>query len=225
MSSYETVPKLSALIQRHTQTADEAKALKWAEEIYESFDISRVLEELDRRDRTGHKDIASLTEAVKHLDMAVAKLHEIGWHGGKAIQKLAIDYRAGKGPIAFGVGILEAPRVWSEQVEELSKALKETIGSVDPDALSVNTAFGDGPEFTRNTKKKNKIASRKVAEVCAQTRREISGKEPTVITDPQSGIAYGPFLDFVRDTFSLLGIDDSAEAAARAVRKKPSPRG
>lgn len=57
-----------------------------------------------------------------------------------------------------------------------------------------------------------------IASILAFHYRELTGKEPTIITHASSaeeGKAYGPFLDLVKAVFSALGIEASAEAMAR----------
>jgi len=218
MSSYETVPKIAEAIRRCLKTDDEIQINAWASAIYDEFDLCRVLEDMERSDRTSERDIVSLSDAIKHLDKAVNSLKEIGWHGGKALQPSATRIRKQSTRFGFGVGVIEAPRVFANHLASMKSILEMAILEIPEDAMSVNSAFGEGPEFGRRTTKRPKIAAKQVALTCANAYQQLAGSRPTVSTDLKNR-AYGPFLDFVQEIFSILGELGSAETWARAAVK------
>lgn len=215
MSSYETVPKIAEVIRRCLNTDDEIQINAWAWEIYDDFATGTGLEDIDRSDRTSKKDIVSLSDAIKHLDKAVNSLKEIGWHGGKALQPSATRIRKQSTPFGYDVGFIEAPSVFANHLASMKSILETAMQEIPEDALSVNSAFGDGPGFGRRTTKQPKTAASQVARTCANAYEQLTGRRQTVITDLKAR-AYGPFLDFVEEIFRILGGLGSAETWARA---------
>lgn len=56
-----------------------------------------------------------------------------------------------------------------------------------------------------------------IATLALGAYRDLTGKIPTLPTDPQTGLRYGPFLNLVTDLFSILKVTANPEAAARKV--------
>ena len=58
----------------------------------------------------------------------------------------------------------------------------------------------------------------RIASAAASVFERLTGKPSTL--RHSEGVAYGPFLDFLKDVFKACGITASAEAQAKAVRRK-----
>ena len=95
------------------------------------------------------------------------------------------------------------------------------------------------PDFTKENGASFRLASRPVPDgkgrprafeaefvalVCRIEYERITGKAATVSTDPKTGRPYGAYYDLVRAVLTALGIPDSAETAARAVRDPATVR-
>ena len=100
-------------------------------------------------------------------------------------------------------------------IKELASGVEEAITQIDPNGASVNTAFGDGPEFEKFGTKVAKSGARFLAQECFRAFTALSEDRPAVRTDLQYAEAYGPFHEFVTNIFEALEIDASAEAFAR----------
>jgi hypothetical protein len=59
---------------------------------------------------------------------------------------------------------------------------------------------------------------REIARAVARHYEQLTGKRPTVGT--KDGVAYGPFLNIMREVFAILGVDASAEVQARAIARE-----
>lgn len=219
MDSYDAVPTIAEVIKNHFGRADVEKRNEWATRIYQDFSLSRGLEDIERSDRASERDIASLANALKHLNKAITCLEEVGWHGGKALQQPAIELNKQTRAFVYGVGVIEAPSVIAEQIASLATVIEEAKERIPTDAPSVNSAFGEGPGYERKTTKANKTAAKLVARTCADAFRDLSGVRPTVRTKVDDHTAYGPFLNFLKEIFDILALKASAETWAREATK------
>jgi hypothetical protein len=68
-----------------------------------------------------------------------------------------------------------------------------------------------------------KLRAPAVTQVVAEVLERLTGKPPTVLVDPRTNAAYGPFLDFLMAVFEVCGVDASPEAQARAYLKELRP--
>ena len=174
---------------------DEAKRLGLT--IYDAWKTAVSLQSIEGSNRTGAADIKSLQLAAKHLRNCVSNLTPVGWHGGEQLIPLASRLVEREQPRTPIVSINEAATVVANFLEYL--------GEKRPEGRPTKIIAG----FT--------------ARECALVFGEVSGKRPTVSTDPNSygNQAYGPFLDFVTKVFSELKIDASPETWARDVTSAP----
>jgi hypothetical protein len=70
-----------------------------------------------------------------------------------------------------------------------------------------------------------KVGPNVLTEFLASCYKSLTGKAPTVVTDWDTGKAYGPFLQLVSDVFMALEVKANPEDAARkVVRKKEKKR-
>jgi hypothetical protein len=61
-----------------------------------------------------------------------------------------------------------------------------------------------------------KVQARRIANTTAEHYYRLTGNNPTVIVNPDTNKAYGPFLDLLKEIFDVLGITASAESQAAA---------
>ena len=153
----------------------------------------------------------SLSKAIRQLRLAVRSLEEIGWHGGKALHASASHSHRKMTRFRLGVGFLVAPIVFSEQLAATADILETAKNNIPQNALSVNSAFGEGRGFERSKTKGKMYAAKKVAETCATAFQDLSGNRPTVTTDVNYNNPRGLFYNFVREIFRLLELKASPE--------------
>lgn len=219
MSWYQHFPIIETQLKKHFPLPSEKERTVWCDEIYDSWSTSLSLEVIERSDRPSAKDIESLEKVEKLLRDAALELKELGWHGCKQLEPaatvLANKFRDQNWP--FQSRILESKEIFSEHLKDLHKSVQGAKNCISPEAESVNTTFGEGPEFGRRKGKKTKTAAKFTADTCLNAFEALLNERATVRT--ADGVAYGPFLDFVTDIFEALDIDASPETWARAAVK------
>lgn len=191
-----------------------------------------ALEELEKSDRPPQKDVDDLKKASALINKAAEKLSSIGYHGNKEMKRILetsfADAEAGIGTFFYETSGPREKRLLIGHLCSISSALQGAADEVNLQGMSLNTAFGEGPEYESfgSLTKPRKIAAERLARSLAATWLENSGRPPTVSTDPYSNRseAYGPFLDLVSDAFDALKIDASAERFAREACKDFSSR-
>ena len=62
-----------------------------------------------------------------------------------------------------------------------------------------------------------------IATVAARVFEQLTGMPATVSFNPKTSTSYGPFLDYLKAVFEACGIAASAEAHAKAARRKRRP--
>lgn len=196
---------------------DEAKRLSLT--IYDAWRTAANLQSIEGPNRTGAADIKSLQLAAKHLRRCVSKLKPVGWHGSEHLIPLAARLVEREQPGTPNVPITEAATVVANILEEISAELDAASRQVTPDARPIFLYLGEKRPGGRPTETIAEFTARE----CASVFEEVSGRKPTVSTDPNSygNQAYGPFLDFVTKVFSELGIEASPETWARDVTSLP----
>ena len=196
---------------------DEAKRLSLT--IYDAWRTAANLQSIEGPNRTGAADIKSLQLAAKHLRRCVSKLKPVGWHGSEHLIPLAARLVEREQPGTPNVPITEAATVVANFLEEISAELDAASRQVTPDARPIFSYLGEKRPGGRPTETIAEFTKRE----CASIFEEVSGRKPTVSTDPNSygNQAYGPFLDFVTKVFSELGIEASPETWARDVTSLP----
>lgn len=196
---------------------DEAKRLGLT--IYDAWKTAVGLQSIERSNRTGAADIKSLQVAAWHLRRCVSSLKPVGWHGGEQLIPLASRLLRPEHPGRPVIPITEAATDVANILEEISAELDAASEQVTPDAPPIFEYLDKGRPKGRPTE----TIADFTAQECASVFKEVSGKRPTVSTDPNSygNQAYGPFLDFVTEVFSELGIEASPETWARDVTSSP----
>lgn len=164
----------------------------------------------------------SLEKISKYLSKASEELKLVGWHGCKALQEPACELanKLHDQHWLVSVEVLGSRNVLSKHIEGIARQIDASGKRIVQDAPSVNTAFGEGPEFGRRTGKPTKTAALFSAAECAKAYHALSDAKPTVRT--KDGTAYGPFLEFVTDIFLALDIEASPETWARIAAKENS---
>lgn len=218
---------LAPILVKHFPCLSESEAANKARVLSGDLSTAIALQTIERSDRDPKKDIDSLEKAVKALGKAQRHIDELGWHGSKALP--AVLRASLPDPSEFGLvypeSNLQAQGALSNLIGALYEALTTEISGIDPGALSVNSAFGEGAEFEKvKQTKPTETAAALFAGECATVFYELTGKRPTVRTEPLSGEAYGPFLDFVRAAFNACEITASPETWARRAHKDFSPQ-
>jgi hypothetical protein len=92
--------------------------------------------------------------------------------------------------------------------------------SVRPGCLTGAKAQDGSPENLRGRPRKRRAD--KITAAAARGFWWLTGRHPTLGTNSE-GVAYGPFLDFLKAMFEACRITASAEARAKAVRRKLRP--
>ncbi|CUH45417.1 hypothetical protein [Ruegeria atlantica] len=191
------------------------------------YSTASVVQDMDRSDRDPKKDIEDIEKAANSLAAAAKQLERVGWHGRKRFpQVLKCFFPDHDAEFAVPKSDKQAKKDLVESLNVMSDILNSAAASINPNAFSVYTAFGDGPEFeTINKRKRTEIVAIHVARECASVFHTITGSAPTVITaSHERGYpAYGPFLAFVADVFSATHIMASPETWARNAVKDFSP--
>jgi hypothetical protein len=120
---------------------------------------------------------------------------------------------------ASAVGAKDA---FGGELQKLIDRLREAKDLVDPGAPSIESIFN--PDLTERPKKTKpkETTAKHVALKCWDAFTDLAGKNAAVATTTD-GVAYGPFLEFVKHTFIALDLGASAENWAKAaVRTRKS---
>lgn len=218
---------LAPVMVKHFPSLNDNEAEAKARELSGNLGTALALQTIERSDRPAKKDIDSLEKALKAFEKAKRHIDELGWHGTKILP--AALRTSLPDPVEFGLiypeSNFQAQEALSNLITSLCEGIRSEIPKINPDAKSVNAAFGDGPEFEEvKQTKPAETAAMLFSGECAGVFYEVTGERPTVRTDPLSGEAYGPFLDFVKAAFNACEITASPETWARRAHKDFSPK-
>lgn len=216
----DAIPALKAGLEQHFPAAAAEEIEKWAIELFEQSSAANAVERVVRADVRPIADIDLLKGAVKNLRSAAAKLADVGWHGGKSLTEFSRETRRriDELPALPLIGALDAGADLAEFLTAFADRLEAIGEEVIPNAPSVMSAVDEGAKRNLGPGAKTKMTAHETALVAHDAFVALAGKVPTVAT--KSGIAYGPFLDWVSTVFECLAIDASAETWARAVCKE-----
>lgn len=224
MTWFAFYPEIKNLLNSHFPSSSDEEQEYWISEIYNSWTAVKALETIERSDRPATNDIQSLAKIENLLRKAVAEFELVGWHGCKALQDGATDLLNTHDDPHWPIQsqLLGSETVFSNRLEELAAKVALAKSQIPEDAQSINSAFGEGLGFKRTNSKPTKTTAEHVAIECAYAFEALTDQKAAVRTSSSDGRAYGPFLDFVNDTFRTLDISASAETWARNARKKPN---
>lgn len=217
-------PDLIAVLKKHFSPVSDAEAKNISDGLIGTFEAASALQEIESSDRDPKKDIKSLEKAVRALATAQMCIEQLGWYGQATLPVVLRE--TVPNPVDFGLiypnSGAQAQEALAGLLASFGRNLKGAVLQIAPDAPSVNTAFGEGPDFEirRNTKTV-KTAAAFLARECGTAFFRLTGEHPTVSTDYSStgNPAYGPFLDFVSDVFTECNVNASAETFARKAGK------
>ena len=108
------------------------------------------------------------------------------------------------------------PHNQSTDIYDLTQLCRKLANAVELANVSILPLQGD-------TGRPEKPIANLLGKKLARDFEVLTGKQPTVPFNNEKSKSYGPFLDFVTAIFSAIGIDASAETAARgAIKKHPA---
>lgn len=189
--------------------------------------MGRAIESLNAMDRPPEKDKEQLEKAVTAIGEAFFAIKGLGYHGAKHLS----DVIPAVFPDPFAQGYVwtgsaeHSKEFLADHFAKLKKGLEIASNNVDLNGASYNTAFGEGPDFEKfsGVGKQKAATARAFALALAKVYHDKTGRRPTVSTraipNKKGHEAYGPFLDFVRDAFKAVGVEESPETWARAAHK------
>jgi hypothetical protein len=221
MGSYEVIPKLEWLIANTFPHAEEAQVAEWAERIYEDYTIGTALEGIQRDDKSSSHDIEAFFRAINQVRRAGNSVRSVGWHGRKA---LGDTFSQTKLPIFLAIKDMPVSATpLEDMLDSIVDFLQACVKNIAEDAPSINSAFGDGPGFDRRMTKHAAYCAKLVSVRTAETFQYLAGEAPTLRTEYGSGVAYGPFYEFLSDIFKVLGISASVVHWARHALSMKEP--
>jgi hypothetical protein len=218
---------LVAAIKGISNSISDDDAQNHAEALDRCYSLASSLQSVERMDREPQKDIDDIKRAARSMAAAANQLERVGWHGSKTFsQVLKCFFPNTDAEFVAPTANSLAQKELVESLIVMSDILNSAASSINPDALSVNSAFGDGPEFETVYKgKPTESAAMLFAADCAKVFHAISGSMPVVNTNPheRGNPAYGPFLDFVTLAFDAVGANASPQVWAKKAGKEFSP--
>lgn len=206
----------------HPNASDQAISAV-ATDLVENWSIAMALEKIERSDREPTKDIASLIGAANNLRLAAEKLSEVGWHGQKHLGE--IIEQAFKDPFAHSIAFHQFGDVARDNLVQLLRSmqteLRNASSKVDPEGVSVETAFSDDTEAAVfNKDKHKKTAAVSFARDCKEVFENFQGVrlvKQNVKFSYQGDGTRKAFVAFLKDAFSAVGVQANASEAASKV--------
>lgn len=215
---------LVAAIKRLSNSISDDDALAHAEALERCYSLASSLQSVERMDREPQKDIDDIRKAARSLASAAKQLERVGWHGSKTFpQVLKCFFPNTDAEFIAPTANSLAQKELVESLNVMSDILNSAAVSVNPDALSVKSAFGAGQWFeTVNKNKPTETAAMLFAADCAKVFHAVTGSMPVVNTNPHElgNPAYCPFLDFVTLAFSAVGTKASPQVWAKKAGKE-----
>lgn len=215
----EAIPKLRATLQKNFPDASRERINRLADEIHGSASAASALQWMERNDSRPEDDVEQLRKAAQRIKRAAEHIQSVGWHGGEAISgfaRLAHHMQSQQdGQPAFNVQ--HSIEISARFLHYLSDEIQCAANGIDLNAPTVMSVLEDDTSAGRSRGRPNLTEAHLTAKEAASAFEELAGKPPTVITNRETGVTEGPFIEFLSDVFLNLGTDASPEYLARKI--------
>ncbi|WP_319823848.1 hypothetical protein [Thalassovita sp.] len=202
--------KLCDLLARHFPTVLKEDRAAIADDLGMSFDIAQALQEVERSQTSTKSDITAMKKALKGLEDAEAEIQSLGSFGSAFLIETAHQLNAFENDAFAGWQHTghDSKEIITNKIREVRCGLSRSVREAEEETPPVYKSRKGAPRKTTAL-----IFTRALYDVF----EDLSGTKPTIVTDRETEEKQGPFLDFVRDMFTLFNVGATPEYMARAV--------